>query len=83
MKSRRGAPDPSSIVVPIAMLSRVELVRAETTAVDFADRTVTVAYGLDRRTHAIRFDYLLIVPRSPERLRLRPAPARPRYEDDP
>jgi NADH dehydrogenase len=38
----------------------VEFLRAETTDVDFAERTVTVAYGLDRRTRTIRFDYLLI-----------------------
>ena len=56
-----GSLDPSSIVVPIReALRRVEFLRAETTAVDFAQRTVTVAYGLDRRTRPIRFDYLLI-----------------------
>jgi NADH:ubiquinone reductase (H+-translocating) len=56
-----GSLDASSIVVPIReALRRVKFVCAETTAVDFAERTVTVAYGLDRRTHAIRFDYLLI-----------------------
>ena len=52
-------------------------------AVDFAERTVTVAYHLDRRTHAIRFDYLLITAASQTRFPHRPAPARPRYEDDP
>jgi NADH:ubiquinone reductase (H+-translocating) len=56
-----GSLDPSSIVVPIReALRRVEFLRAETTAVDFAGRTVTVAYGLDRRTRTIRFDQLLI-----------------------
>jgi NADH dehydrogenase len=56
-----GALDPSSIVVPVReALRRVEFLRAQTTAVDFADRTVTVAYGLDRRTRNIRFDHLLI-----------------------
>ena len=56
-----GSLDPSSIVVPIReALRRVQFLRAETTAVDFADRTVTVAYGLDRRTRTIRFDHLLI-----------------------
>ena len=56
-----GSLDPSSIVVPIReALRRVQFLRAETTAVDFADRTVTVAYGLDRRMRTIRFDHLLI-----------------------
>jgi NADH dehydrogenase len=34
--------------------------RAQTMAVDLAARTVTVAYGLDRRTRTIEFDHLLI-----------------------
>jgi NADH dehydrogenase len=56
-----GSLDPSSIVVPIReALRRVEFLCAETTAVDFAERTVTVAYGLDRRTRTVRFDHLLI-----------------------
>jgi NADH:ubiquinone reductase (H+-translocating) len=56
-----GSLDPSSIVVPVReALRRVQFVRAETTAVDFAARTVTVAYGLDRRTRTIAFDHLLI-----------------------
>ena len=56
-----GSLDPSSIVVPIRdTLRRVQFLRSETTAVDFADRTVTVAYGLDRRTQTIGFDQLLI-----------------------
>ena len=56
-----GSLDPSSIVVPIReALRRVQFLRAETTAVDFAARTVTVAYGLDRRMRTIRFDHLLI-----------------------
>ena len=56
-----GSLDPSSIVVPIReALRRVQFLRAETTAVDFAARTVTVAYGLDRRTRTIAFDHLLI-----------------------
>ena len=58
-----GSLDPSSIVVPIReALRRVEFFRAETTAVDFAARTVTVAYGLDRRTRTIAFDHLVIAP---------------------
>ena len=56
-----GSLDPSSIVVPIReALRRVQFMRAETTAVDLAARTVTVAYGLDRRTRTIEFDHLLI-----------------------
>ena len=56
-----GSLDPSSIVVPIReALRRVQFLRAETTVVDFANRTVTVAYGLDRRRRTIRFDHLLI-----------------------
>jgi NADH dehydrogenase len=56
-----GSLDPSSIVVPIReVLHRVGFLRAETTAVDFAGRTVTVAYGLDCRTRTIAFDHLLI-----------------------
>ena len=56
-----GSLDPSSIVVPIReVLRRVEFLCAETTAVDFAERTVTLAYGLDRRTRTVHFDHLLI-----------------------
>jgi NADH dehydrogenase len=56
-----GSLDPSSIVVPIReALRRVQFLSAETTAVDFAARTVTVAYGLDRRTRTIEFEQLLI-----------------------
>jgi NADH:ubiquinone reductase (H+-translocating) len=63
-----GSLDPSSIVVPIReALRRVEFLRAETTAVDIAGRTVTVAYGLDQRTRSIRFDHLLIAAGSQSR----------------
>ena len=56
-----GSLDPSSIVVPIRQaLRRVEFFQAEATAVDFDARTVTAAYGLERRTRTIRFDHLLI-----------------------
>lgn len=56
-----GGLDPSSIVVPIRQaLRRVELFQAEATAIDFNARTVTAVYGLERRTHRIRFDHLLI-----------------------
>ena len=56
-----GSLDPSSVVVPIReALRRVQFLRAETTAVDFVGRTVTFAYGLDRRTRTIGFDHLLI-----------------------
>ena len=56
-----GSLDPSSIVVPIReTLRQVEFLQAQTTAVDFDARTVTVAYGLDRRTRTIAFDQLLI-----------------------
>src|SRR4030095_2297424 len=56
-----GSLDPSSIVVPIReTLRRVEFLHAHTTAVDFAARTVTVAYGADRRARTIAFDHLLI-----------------------
>ena len=56
-----GALDPSSIVVPIReALSRVKFLRAETTAVDLAQRTVTIAFGVERRTRTIGFDQLLI-----------------------
>src|ERR1700757_3157589 len=56
-----GSLDPSSIVVPIReSLRRVQFLQAEVTVVDFAIRSVTVAYGLDRRTRTIGFDQLLI-----------------------
>lgn len=56
-----GSLDPSSIVVPIReSLRRVQFLRAEATAVDLAARTVTVAYGLDRRTRTLGFDHLLV-----------------------
>jgi NADH:ubiquinone reductase (H+-translocating) len=56
-----GSLDPSSIVVPIRQsLRRVEFLEAEATAIDFAARTVTILYGLEGRTAAIRFDQLLI-----------------------
>jgi NADH:ubiquinone reductase (H+-translocating) len=56
-----GSLDPSSIIVPIRQaLRRVEFLEAEATAIDFAARTVTVLYGLEGRTAAIRFDQLLI-----------------------
>ena len=41
-------------------LRRVEFLQAQTTAVDFAARTVTVAYGPDRRARTIVFDHLLV-----------------------
>jgi NADH dehydrogenase len=56
-----GSLDPSSIVVPVRdALRRVQFLRAEAISVDLALRTVTVAYGLDRRTRTIEFDHLLI-----------------------
>jgi NADH:ubiquinone reductase (H+-translocating) len=56
-----GSLDPASIVVPIReTLRRVEFLQATTTAVDFAARTVTVAYGPDRRERTIVFDHLLV-----------------------
>ena len=56
-----GSLDPSSIVVPLRqVLRRVELFQAEATAVDLDARTVTTAYGLERRTRTLRFDHLLI-----------------------
>ena len=56
-----GSLDPSSIVVPIReTLRRVDFLQAHTTAVDFAARTVTVAYGADRSARTIVFDHLLI-----------------------
>ena len=70
-----GSLDPSSIVVPIReTLRQVEFLQAQTTAVDFEARTVTVAYGLDRRTRTIAFDQLLITAGSQTRFppKLRP-----------
>ena len=59
-RSRR-APGSPSIVVPIReTLRRVEFLQAQTTTVDFAARTVTVAYGPDRRARTIVFDHLLV-----------------------
>jgi NADH dehydrogenase len=56
-----GSLDPSSIVVPIRQVLRhVELFQAEATAVDFAARTVTTVYGVDRRTRTISYDHLLL-----------------------
>jgi NADH:ubiquinone reductase (H+-translocating) len=56
-----GALDPHSVVVPIReSLRHVRLLQAQATAVDFENRAVTVAYGLDRRTRNLRFDHLLI-----------------------
>jgi NADH:ubiquinone reductase (H+-translocating) len=56
-----GNLDASSIVVPIRqLLGRVEFLEAEATAIDFATRTVTIMYGPEGRTSAIRFDQLLI-----------------------
>jgi NADH dehydrogenase len=56
-----GSLDPHSIVVPIReTLRRVQYLQAQTTAVDLAARTVTVACGPDRRQHTIAFDQLLI-----------------------
>ena len=56
-----GSLDATSIVVPIRQALRyVEFLEAEATAIDFATRTVTIAYGLEDRTEAIRFDQLLI-----------------------
>jgi NADH dehydrogenase len=56
-----GALDPSSIVLPTReALRRVQYLQAESTAVDFTARTVTVAFGVARRTHTIAFDHLLI-----------------------
>jgi NADH:ubiquinone reductase (H+-translocating) len=56
-----GSLDANSIVVPIRQaLRRVEFLEAEATAIDFDTRTVTITYGLEARTEAIRFDQLLI-----------------------
>src|SRR4030095_10321152 len=56
-----GALDPSSIVLPTReALRRVQYLQAQTTAVDFTARTVTVAFGVARRTRTIAFDQLLI-----------------------
>ena len=56
-----GALDPHSIVVPIReALRHVRFLQAHTQGVDFENRVVTVAYGLDRRTRTLRFDHLLI-----------------------
>ncbi|PKO31316.1 MAG: NAD(P)/FAD-dependent oxidoreductase [Betaproteobacteria bacterium HGW-Betaproteobacteria-7] len=56
-----GSLDPSSIVVPIRqVLRRVQLLQAETTAVDFEARTVTTVHGLERQTRVLHFDYLLL-----------------------
>lgn len=55
-----GSLDPSSITVPMRQaLRHVKLCQAEVADVDFEARTVTVAYGLERR-RTIRFDHLLI-----------------------
>lgn len=56
-----GELDPSSIVVPVRQaLHYVEFLEAEATAIDFDNRTVTIVYGVEERTTAIRFDQLLI-----------------------
>lgn len=56
-----GSLDPSSIVVPIRqVLRRVQLLQAETTAVDFDARTISIVHGLERQTRVLHFDYLLL-----------------------
>ena len=56
-----GALDPASIVVPIReSLKRVQFLRAETIAMNLDARTVTVAYGVERRRRTIPFDHLLL-----------------------
>src|SRR4030095_12328380 len=56
-----GALDPSSIVLPTrGRLRGVQYLQAQTTAVDFTARTVTVAFGVARRPRTIAFDHLLI-----------------------
>jgi NADH:quinone reductase (non-electrogenic) len=66
-----GSLDPSSIVVPIRQaLRNVGFLQAETTAVDFEARTITVAYGVEHRTGTIAFDYLLIASGSQTRFPL-------------
>jgi len=70
-----GSLDPGSIVVPVReALRRVSFLRAEATAIDFAQRVVTVTYGLDRRTRPISFDHLLVAGGSQARF---PASLRP------
>jgi NADH dehydrogenase len=69
-----GSLDPDQIVVPIRHAMRhVEFLEAEAIAIDFAAREVIIAYGLEARTEAIRFDQLLITmgsqTRYPGRLR--------------
>ena len=78
-----GSLDPSSIVVPIReTLRRVQFLQAHTTAVDFAARTVTVAYGADRRARTIP-SITSACGGLADALPARPAPARPWHEDDP
>lgn len=56
-----GSLDPSSIVVPVRqVLRRVEYLEAEANAIDLAARSVTIDYGVERRTRTITFDQLLI-----------------------
>jgi NADH dehydrogenase len=56
-----GSLDPSSISVPIRQVLRhAEYLEAEATAIDLTSRTVTIRYGLEGQTRAIRFDQLLI-----------------------
>jgi NADH dehydrogenase FAD-containing subunit len=63
--------DANSIVVPIRQALRdVEFLEAYATAIDFDTRTLTITYGLEGRTDAIRseFDYKLRIFRSWERI---------------